>query len=153
MGGAVPMLRPGILHTWVEDRERPGQRQTDASHDWNESCLRPFAQCYIERRPRGQILQDWREFDVSIDFTELVDALLKALGNGQIPRLKYVAVVRLRGGLAHEQQVVQLLVDEFLVTLEIVFVDVDTRGETVKPPSVSGMGRIGRTPDVSSKQG
>ena len=133
MGGAVPMLSPGILHTWVEDRERPGQRHADAPHDQDKSCLRLFAQCYIERRSRGQILEDWREFDVCIDFAKLVDALLKALCNRQIPRLKYVAVVRLRSGLAHEQQVVHLLVDELLVTLEIVFVDVDARGETEEP--------------------
>ena len=106
------MLSPGILHAWVEDRECPGQRHADASHDGDESPLRLFAQCYIERRSRGQILEDWRESDVSIDSTKLMDALLKALGNWQIPRLEYVAVVRLRSGLAPEQQVVQLLVDE-----------------------------------------
>src|SRR5688572_28840245 len=133
MGGAVPMLSPGTSHIWVEDRERPGQRHADAPNDRDESCPRLFAQCYIERRLRGQTLENWGEFDVSIDSTKLVDALLKAFGNGHIPRLKNVAVVRLRRRLAHEQQVVQLLVDELLVTLEIIFVDVDASRETEEP--------------------
>src|SRR5580704_5629869 len=59
---------------------------------------------------------------------EGVHALLQALGDRQVPGQDDVADVRLRRGLADEQQVIQRVVDEIEIPLDVVPVDVDAAG-------------------------
>jgi hypothetical protein len=57
-----------------------------------------------------------------------VHAFLQPLGDRRVPGQDDVADVRLRRGLADEQQVIQRVVDEIEVPLDVVPVDVDAGG-------------------------
>src|SRR6185437_6509198 len=68
---------------------------------------------------------DGPELDLLFKALERVHALLEPLSYGQIPGLDDVAGVGPRGGLSHQQQVVDGVVDEIEVALDIVPVDAD----------------------------
>jgi hypothetical protein len=70
------------------------------------------------------------QFDLLLEALERVHALLQPLGDRQVPGQDDVADVRLRRGLAGEQQVIEHVVDEIEVTLDVVAVDVDAAGGT-----------------------
>ena len=89
----------------------------------------------------GRAASDSRmgQFDLLFEALEGVHALLQPLGDRQVPGQDDVADVRLRRGLADEQQVVERVVDEIEVPLDVVPVDVDApaarkkRSNLVKP--------------------
>jgi len=120
----------------VDDLERAGERNAEPPHDFGQAGFGPLAERGLERRPCRHVLQDRAELDLGIDAAEGVDALLQALGDGQVPGLDDVAAVGLRSCLPDEEQVVELVVDEVLVTLEVVLVRVQARcgaEEMLKP--------------------
>src|SRR6266568_1239086 len=104
--------------------------------DAGKPALGRLAERRLHRALRGQVLQDGLELDLLVDLTEGMDALLEPFGDRQVLGLDDVAPVRPGGGLPHDEQVVELLVDEVAVALEVVLVDVQAGGgaeETLEP--------------------
>ena len=116
----------------VDELERPGQGDADAPEEQREPRLGVLAERVIERRPGGQGFEDGPQFDLLLEALERVRALLQPLGDRQVPGPDDVADVRLRRGLADEQQVIQRVVDEIEVVLDVVPVDVDAAGGAVE---------------------
>src|SRR3984893_10627230 len=127
---AFPFLGVHGLHLGVDHLEGPGQRHADAPEDHRKPALGLLAQRGLERRVRRQGLQNWPKLDLFFDALELVHALLQPPRDRQVPGLDDVAGVRLRGGLADEQQVVQRVVDEVEVALDVVPVDGNAARDT-----------------------
>lgn len=86
-----------------------------------------------ERRQRGELLQDRLQFDLLVELSEAVDALLQPLDDRQVPQLDDVADVRLGMGLPDNQEVVELLIHEGAVAPQVRLVDVQPRRRTEVP--------------------
>jgi hypothetical protein len=86
----------------------------------------------IQRRPRGQGFEDGAQFDLHFEALEGVHALLQALGDRQVPGQDDVTYVRLRRGLADEQQVIVIvrIIDEIEVSPDVVVGDIDAADGT-----------------------
>ena len=82
--GAFPLLGPGVLQVGVDDPEGAGERHAQSSHDGGETGLDLLAEGQVERGPRGKLVQDRLQLDLLVDALEVVDALLQALGDGQV---------------------------------------------------------------------
>jgi hypothetical protein len=57
---------------------------------------------------------------------------LKSLGNRKVPRLYNISAIRPRGALTYEQQILHFLVDKVVVALDVVFIDIQARGDPEK---------------------
>jgi hypothetical protein len=95
---------------------------------------------------RGEPLQDRRQLDPLVEVPEVVHGLLQPLGDRQVPGFDDVPAVRPRGGATHDEQVVDLPVDEVLVAPDVALVDVEAgccpeepleRGDVHRSPLVS----------------
>jgi hypothetical protein len=108
------------------DLECPGQCYAQPAEDHREAGCVSSRQRVLQRRPGGQGVQDGPELYLLVDPVALVDRLLQALGDRQVPGLDGVARIGLRGALPDQQEVVDRLVDEVQVALDVLPVDIET---------------------------
>jgi len=87
-----------------------------------------FAVGEINLRLWNCLVQNALEPDIEVEFLEGVGALLKPLGDGKVARFYRDSVVALCGVMGYEQQVCYFVVDELVVTLDVLFVDVQFSG-------------------------
>jgi hypothetical protein len=113
---ALPMLRLGILQIRVDDLEAAGEREAETPDDLRQSSFGFLAAGEIEWGQRRQCVQDLPQLDLLVDGSELVNALLQALGDRQIEGLDDVPRIGFRRGFSAQEQVVQLVADEIAVT-------------------------------------
>jgi hypothetical protein len=78
----------------------------------------------IKLRLGNSILKDAPEADIQIKRFKIMNTRLRSLRDGKIPRLYHDSVVGLRYVLRCEEQVINFLVDEDVVTLDVVFIHI-----------------------------
>src|ERR1700733_784539 len=122
---AFPFLAVHGFHVGLNELECPGQGHADAAEEVRKPGLRRVAERIVERRASHEGFEDGPELDLLFDAPERVRALLQAFGYRQVPGLDDVAEGGLRGGLPHQQQVINRVVDEIEIALDIVPVDAD----------------------------
>ena len=89
-----------------------------------------LAEIQIKRGVGDETIQDGPQLDGLVDLLEPVDAFLHPFGDREIDRLDEVAPIGLSDGLAANEKIADLTVDEIGVALEILFVDVEPRGRS-----------------------
>jgi hypothetical protein len=104
-----------------------------APDDLREPRLGRGARGPVQRWEGGEPLQDGAQLDLLVDGPELVDRLLQALGDGEVPGLDDITAVGARIRLPHEEQVVELVTDEVAVALDVVLVHVEARDPAEEP--------------------
>src|ERR1700733_14696532 len=88
-----------------------------------------FAVSEVQRRPRGEVVENRPQIDLFVELLEFVDVFLEPLGDWHVERLDDDAAICLRGGLGPKQQVVNLPIDELAVALEVLLIDFETGRE------------------------
>lgn len=152
MEAALPVFGFGVLQIGIKDFEAPRERDTQSTRYGGKPPLRGVAVGEIERRPRGEIIQDRLQLDRLVDLSEGMDAFLQPFGNGQIEWLNDVPAICSRGGLSPQKEIVDLVVDELAVALEILLVDVEpcsSPEETLESRHAHNMGRWRHSIDLS----
>ena len=119
-----------ILQVAIDDLEGARERHAEPAHDHGQLILGIFA---ISRPSGGCMARCSRIGRSSISssiFSNSLDALLQALGDGQLERLDHSPAICLRDGFSANQQVVNLPIDEIAVALEILLVDIEPGRES-----------------------
>ena len=126
----LPMAGLRVLEVRIDDLERARERDAQSAADGGKLGLGFLARDQIERGSGDKMIQDRPQLDGFVDLLEPVDVLLHPFGDREIDRLDEVATICLRDGLATNEKIVDLTVDEIGVALEILFVDVEPRGRS-----------------------
>src|SRR5438132_522605 len=130
---SLPVLGRRVPHGRIDDLEGVGERHTYPAGYLRNALQQFVAVEQIELGSRGQMVKDRPQFNFFVQLPKLVDALLETLRNRQIPKLEHAPVVEAGRRLSDQQQVIQLFVDKFAVSLQVVLVDVYPAGSSKQP--------------------
>src|SRR3979411_1152562 len=84
---AFPVFGLGILQIGIDDLEGARQGQAQSAGDGRKPGVGLFAVGEVERRGRGDMIQDRPQLDLLVELHEVVNALLQSFGNREIDEL------------------------------------------------------------------
>jgi hypothetical protein len=101
----------GFLQIVIDDLEGTLQRHSQAAHHLGQSSIGNLAIGKVERRPCGELVKNWLQFDLLVDGLAWMDTFLHAHGDRQVEGLNVSTAIFFRRGPA------DFLIDEIAVCL------------------------------------